>query len=114
MKLLINWLAASLVIFAASYILPGITVENFSIALVTAVALGLINMVLRPILLLLTLPINVLTLGLFTFVINAALIMLTGYLVPGFIVSNFWWALLLSLILSVVNLAIRQERRQVD
>ena len=112
MQLLLNWLVASLVIFAAAYIFPGINVDNFYVALVTAVVLGLINMILRPILLLLTLPINVLTLGLFTFVLNALLIMLTGWLVPGFTVVNFWWALLLGLILSIVNLAIREERKR--
>ena len=71
--------------------------------LVTALVLGLINAFFKPLLLLITLPLNILTLGLLTFVINALLIMLTSALVPGFYVAGFWWALLFSLVLAVVN-----------
>lgn len=104
MKILTKWAIVSLVILASAYIFPGIVVANFFVALVSAIAIGLITALIKPILLILTLPINILTLGFFTFVINAILIMLAAWAVPGFAVSNFWWALLLSLILSVINL----------
>ena len=86
-----------------AYLLPGIIVKSFFVALVVAVVLGFLNTVLKPILVILTLPINILTLGLFTLVINAGLISLTSTLVDGFVVSSFGWALLFSLILSLVD-----------
>ena len=104
MKLLVKWLIFSLSIDAAAYLLqPGIQVADFTTALVAALVLGLINAVIAPILLILTLPINILTLGLFTFVLNALLVMLAGNLIPGFTVAGFWYALLFSLIVSVIN-----------
>lgn len=87
----------------SAYILPGVHVKDFVVALILAVILGIINAILRPILLILTLPINILTLGLFTFVINAFLVMLAARLVKGFSVDNFLWALAFSLVLSLVN-----------
>lgn len=103
MKILINWLVSALAILATAYLLPQVTVESFFVAMVLAVVLGLINAILRPIFLVLTLPVNILTLGLFTLVINALLIMLADFLTPGFEVASFWWALLFSLVLSLVN-----------
>lgn len=103
MEILISWLVSSLAIIIAAYVLPGVQVDNFLAALVAALVLGIINSVLKPILLLLTLPINVLTLGLLTFVINALLVMLAASIVPGFHVNGFWWALLFSIVLSIVN-----------
>lgn len=90
-------------IIVSAYLLPGVTVLSFFAAFVTAVVLGIINAFIKPVLIILTLPLNVLTLGLFTFIINALLIMLTGIIVPGFEVTSFWWALLFGLILSLVN-----------
>ena len=86
-----------------AYLLPGIILKGFFAALVVAVVLGFFNTILKPILVILTLPINILTLGLFTLVINAGIIMLTSNLVDGFSVASFWWALIFSLILSLVN-----------
>ncbi len=106
MIFLIHWLITTIAILIAAYLLPGVTVKGFFAALVTALVLGLINTFIRPILLILTLPINLLTLGLFTFVINALLIMLTSAFVPGFDVRNFWWALLFSLVLSLIKWAL--------
>ncbi len=103
-NILIKWLIVSLVILASAYAFSGITVANFFVAVVAAIFIGLVTAVLRPILLILTLPITIFTLGLFTFVVNALLIMLVAMLVPGFVVASFWWALLLAFILSVVNL----------
>ncbi len=103
MSLLINWLVSTVAILISAYVLPGVTVEGFVPALVAAVVLGAVNMVLKPLLLILTLPVNILTLGLFTFVINGFLIVLVAKLVPGFKVNGFWWALLFSLVLTLVQ-----------
>jgi putative membrane protein len=106
MIFVIHWLITTIAILIAAYLLPGVTVKGFFAALVTALVLGLINTFIRPILLILTLPINILTLGLFTFVINALLIMLTSAVVPGFDVRSFWWALLFSFVLSLIKWAL--------
>lgn len=112
MEILIGWLISALVILSGSYLFPdGIQIDNFTTALVTALVLGIINAFLKPILLILTLPINLLTLGLFTLVINAGLIMLTSSLVPGFHIASFWWALLFSLFLSFVNFFLHSVRK---
>jgi putative membrane protein len=103
MKTILHWLLRALAVMITAYLLPGIVVKSFFVALVVAVVLGLFNTILKPILIVLTLPINILTLGLFTLVINAALILLASSLVPGFAVNGFWWALIFSLILSLVN-----------
>ncbi|MEA3450136.1 MAG: phage holin family protein [Patescibacteria group bacterium] len=103
MEILISWLLAGLVVLVSAYLLSGISVSGFVIAFLVALALGLLNAFLKPILILLTLPINILTLGLFTLVINAFLIMLVAVIVPGFKVETFWWAFLFGIMLSVVN-----------
>jgi len=103
MNLIFNWLLNAVAIMVTAYILPGVHVAGFMVALILAVILGIINAVLRPILLILTLPINVLTLGLFTFVINGFLIIIAASFVRGFSVDSFWWALAFSLVLSLVN-----------
>ena len=110
MTILLNWLLATLAIIIAAYIVPGVTLEGFLPALVAAVILGLVNAILRPILIILTLPINIITLGLFTLVINALLIMLTSSLVPGFKVHGFWPAVLFGVVLFFVNWALRGFR----
>jgi putative membrane protein len=103
MIFLIRWVLYTVAILISAYLLPGVSVRGFWAAVVTALVLGLINAILKPLLILLTLPITLLTLGLFTFVINALLVMLTSAIVPGFDVRNFWWALLFSLILSIIH-----------
>ena len=103
MEILLSWLTYSLAILASAYLLPGVYVESFWVALILAVVLGILNAILKPILLILTLPVNILTLGLFTFVLNALLIMLAANIVNGFKVDSFWWALLFSIILSVIS-----------
>ena len=103
MSILINWILSGLVVFAAAYVLPGVHVTNLTAALITAIVIGIFNAILKPILIILTLPITILTLGLFTFVINALLIMLADQIGSGFSVDGFFWALILSLILSIVN-----------
>lgn len=108
MNILVNWLLSALIIIASTYLLPGVHMESLTTALVVALVLGIINAILKPILLILTLPINILTLGLFTLVINAVLIMLTTLIVPGFLVDNFWWALLFGIFLSIMNSFLHQ------
>ncbi|WP_224982256.1 phage holin family protein [Geomonas agri] len=103
MGFIVKWLVHAVAIVITAYFLPGVHLSGFGAALITAVVLGLINTFIRPVLMLLTLPFNILTLGLLTFVINALLIMLTSALVRGFTVDGFLWALLFSLVLSVVN-----------
>ncbi len=98
-----NWLIYTLAITITAYLLPGVTVAGLMAALLTAVVLGLINAVLRPLFIFFTLPLTIISLGLFVFIINALLVLLAGYLVPGFVVTGFWWALLFSLIVSIVN-----------
>jgi putative membrane protein len=83
--------------------LPGVLLTGFVSALIVSLVLGLVNAFIKPFLVLITLPINILTLGLFTLVINALLIMLVSYLVPGFKVDGFWWALIFSVTLSITS-----------
>jgi putative membrane protein len=106
MSFLAHWLIYAIAIVITAYLLPGVRLSGFFAALVTALVLGLINTFIKPLLLLLTLPLNILTLGLLTFVINALLILLTSALVPGFVVTGFWWALGFSLVLSIINYAL--------
>ena len=103
MKLLIKWLVAALAIIITAYIIPGITIASFWTAVWLALILGIINVILRPILIILTLPINIITLGLFTLVINAILVLLAAWAVTGFEASGFWTAMLFSIVLSIVS-----------
>lgn len=103
MGLIINILISALAVAITAYLLPGVTVASFPVAVLVAIVLGLVNAFLKPILILLTLPINILTIGLFTFVINAVIILLVANIVSGFRVDGFWLALVFSLILSIVN-----------
>ena len=103
LQLVIRLLVNSLAILITAYLLPGVQLDGFLPALITAIVLGLINTFVKPVLVILTLPITILTLGLFLLVINAVVILLTSALVPGFYVNGFWWALLFSLVLSIVN-----------
>jgi putative membrane protein len=102
MKIIIHWILAALAIGVAASLLPGVTV-TLTGAFTLAVVLGVINVFIRPLLLLLTLPITILTLGIFSIVLNTLLIMLADLLVSGFAVSGFWWALLFGIVLSLIN-----------
>jgi putative membrane protein len=103
MSFLLQWLVSGLAIIITAYLLPGVQLTGVFAALVTALILGLINAFIRPVLLLLTLPLNILTLGLFTLVVNALLILLAAAIVPGFLVQGFWWAFLFGLVLAIIN-----------
>ncbi len=101
--MIIKLLLATLSIFITAYILPGVHLDGFTAALVLAVVLSLINHFIRPILLLFTLPLNILSLGLFTFVIMALCTLLASWLVPGFHVDGFFWALAFAVLLTLVK-----------
>jgi putative membrane protein len=101
--ILLRWLILTCAIMVAAYLLDGIEVTGFSSALFTAAILGILNAFFRPILFILTLPINILTLGLFTFVINAILLMMVSGVSGGFEVSGFWSAVFGSLIISLIS-----------
>ncbi|HLV45923.1 MAG TPA: phage holin family protein [Flavobacterium sp.] len=103
MKFIVNLLITALVVYGLANILPGVSVDGFTTSLWVVVALVLLNMIVKPILQILTFPITVLSLGLFLFVINAVIILLCDYFVTGFEVANFWYALLFSLVLSLVE-----------
>lgn len=103
MKVLIHLFLSALAVFVTARLLPGVTLDGYATALVVAVVLGVVNAVLRPVLLFLTLPINILSLGLFTFVIIGGLVELVSFLVPGFQVASSWWALAFALVLWVIN-----------
>jgi len=103
MKFLMNILIRSMAVFITAYLLPGVKIADFWTAVMVAIILGLVNTFIRPVIILLTLPINLLTLGLFTLFINAFLILLVSSLVPGFTVKSFVWAIIFSLVLSLVS-----------
>lgn len=101
-SLILNWLVSAIVIMIAGYIIPGVEVEGFNVAIVVALILGILNAFVRPILGLITLPITILTLGLFSFVLNAFMIWIASLVVTGFDLANFWAALLMALFVAVV------------
>lgn len=103
MNIIVNLLVTGLAVYLSARLLPGIRIQNYWSAVVLAAVIGILNATLKPILLLLTLPVTVLTLGLFTFVIDAVIIMLADKLMDSFKVKNFWWAMLFSIIVSCIT-----------
>ncbi|MEQ8903875.1 phage holin family protein [Ekhidna sp.] len=103
MNVLVKILLSSIAVIIASYLLPGVYVDDFITAVIIAVLLSLLNVTVKPLLIILTIPITVFTLGLFLLVINALIILIASSIVPGFVVDNFWWALIFSLLLSLIN-----------
>lgn len=106
MKTLVTWLLAACALLLVAYLYPGVQVQNFTSALIAAFVIGLFNMVLRPILVVLTLPVTLITLGLFLFVINALLFWAAASVLDGFQVNGFGAALLGSLIYSAIMLVV--------
>ena len=100
---ILSIILSTIAVFVTAHILPGVKVEGWGTALVVAIVLGIINAFIRPLLLLLTLPLNILTLGLFTFVIIGGLVLLVSAIVPGFHVNGFWWALAFALVLAIIS-----------
>lgn len=103
MNWIVRFLLNGLAVVLTAYLLPGVDVTDYWTALIVALVLTLANMFVKPVLIILTIPITIVTLGLFLLVINALIILLADYLVDGFYVDGFWWALLFSLILSLFN-----------
>jgi putative membrane protein len=103
MNFLIRILITALVAFGLAYLLTGVHIDQFTTALLLALILAVLNVIVKPLLVILTLPITIITLGLFLLVINAAIILLGDYFLDGFKVDGFWWALLFSILLSVVS-----------
>lgn len=103
MKAIIQFLLNGLAVVLASYLLPGVDVDGYLDALIVAVVLTIANWVVKPILIIFTIPLTIATLGLFLLAINAIIILLVDWLVPGFYVASFWWALAFSIILSLIN-----------
>ena len=106
MVLVIKWLALSLIIMFIGWIVPGITISSFATALIASIAIAFVNIVIKPVLVILTLPINILTLGLFILVINALLFMFVAYIIPGIEVDGFWSAFIGALLLSILSLGL--------
>lgn len=104
LTLVARWIINAAALLLVAYLYPGVMVESFFAALIAALVLGLVNAVIRPVLLLLTLPVTVLTLGLFIFVINALLFWFVAEVVQGFKVTGFWAAMIGSILYSVITL----------
>lgn len=93
----------SIVVFVGAYVLDGVKIKSFWTAIGVAILLGLINMFIKPLILLLTLPLTILTLGLFVLVINAWILMIIDKMIDGLTIKSFWWAVIYSIIISVLN-----------
>lgn len=104
--IIVRWIINALLLMAIPYVVRGVDVKNFFSALVTALALAFVNAIIKPILIILTLPINILTLGLFTFVINGLLFWLVSAFIKGFYIVGFWPAFFAALIYSVLSLIV--------
>lgn len=103
MNTIIHFLLNGLAVLLTAYLLPGVHVEHYGQALLVALVLSLVNIFIKPILILFTIPLTIATLGLFLLVINALMILLVDSFLVGFRVDGFWWALAFSLILSIFN-----------
>jgi putative membrane protein len=112
MKFIMQIIFTSIVAFGLSYILSGVDIDSFWAAIVLAIVLAILNAIVKPILIFFTFPLTIVTLGLFLFVINALIILLADSLVDGFHVDGFWWALLFSLLLSIVTTVLFKEDKK--
>ena len=103
MNIIIRWILSALLITFIAWVVPGITISSFISALFVVIIIAVINLLIKPLVELISLPINFITLGLFSFVINALLFLLAGKIAPGFVVNGFWSALFGSILLSVIT-----------
>jgi putative membrane protein len=110
--MLFRWLLLALILLGLSNVMPGITVEHYGWALLAVIVVSAVNTLIRPLFIILTLPINILTLGLFTFIINALLLQLAFWITPGVGVDGFWNALAFSVIFSMIKIALGQIWRE--
>jgi putative membrane protein len=114
LKFILRTLFTAAVALGLSHVLPGIHITNYWSAIVLMLVLSLLNTFIKPLLIVLTLPATIFTFGLFLFVINALIILLGSSFVKGFEVDGFWWALLFSVILSILNAFLNQKEREVE
>jgi putative membrane protein len=103
MRFLVNIIIMTIAVYVAASLLPGVMVADFLTSLVVAVVLALLNAIVKPVLVFLTIPFTIITFGLFLLVINAVVVLLADRLISGFEVAGFWWALLFSLIMSLIQ-----------
>jgi len=103
MKLIIKLLLNAVAVIVLAKILNGVNIDSYITAIIVAVVLSILNLIVKPILVILTLPMTIITLGLFLFVINACIVLLADKLIDGFSVMNFWWAILFSILLSILQ-----------
>ena len=103
MNFIIRLLVTAAVAYGLAYFLKGIHIDSYWTALVFALVLAIVNLVVRPLLIILTIPLTIITLGLFLFVINALMVLLASKVVDGITIDGFWWALLFGLLLSIVS-----------
>jgi putative membrane protein len=103
MKLIIRVLLTALAVVILSKVLPHVEVNSYLTAIIVAIVLGLLNFLVKPVLVILTLPVTIVTFGLFLLIINAIIILLADYFIAGFMVDGIWWALLFSLLLSLLQ-----------
>lgn len=101
-QIILKWMITSIVAFGLSFILEGVKMESFYTAIILAIVISVLNVLVKPLLIIFTLPLTILTLGLFLFVINAIIISIADYFIDGLVITSFWWALLFSLLLSIV------------
>jgi putative membrane protein len=112
MQFILRILVIAAVSFGLAHVLPGIHVDTFWTAFVFALVLAILNIFIKPLIILLTLPVTILTLGLFLFVVNALVVLLASRFVSGFRIDNFWWGLLLSLLLSLFTSIFDREMKK--
>jgi len=108
MKIILHWIILSVAVYVTTQIISGITVEPIWVALIVGACLALFNMIIKPVINILTLPINILTLGLFSLVINGILFWYLGVLIEGFSVSTFYAAFIGALIVSIINWVLKK------
>jgi putative membrane protein len=106
MPILINLLLSALAVGITAYLIPGVTVDGYLTAIIVAVVLALVNSTIGPFLKVLTLPLNILTLGAVSIVINVLMVLLVARLVPGFTITGFWIALIFAVVLALVNMVL--------
>ena len=109
-KTLVNWVLSAFCLYVLSFLFAGISFSGFSAALIAAIVMGLVNIIIKPILTILSLPVTIVTLGLFSLVINALMLMLTSALVPGFSVAGFGTAFFAAIVLSVLNMVFIEKK----
>jgi len=103
MNIIVRFLLNGLAVFLTDYLLSGVHIENYGYAILVAIVLSLVNAIVKPVLIIFTIPITFVTMGLFLLVINAMMIQLTDWFIDGFTVEGFWWALAFSIILWLFN-----------